>query len=132
MHQCTVSSLFKASAGFASLLAGQLQIVQTVLLCKILQANDPMADCTSQALLDAGKCYACLGPGQLQIIQTQLLCEILQAGGGGGSSCLLCSPTADPVDPPECPCALYYRKDNGRFWYWEADPPNGPNWILFL
>lgn len=105
---------------FANSTTQVLTILQTTLLCKILQNVNPMASCDIQSLLDSGKCFACVPPQQLTIIQTELLCEILQAGGTGGQGCILCG-TSDPVDSPKaaCDCALFYNRTNGSFWYWD-------------
>ena len=106
---------------FGALGSKGLLLAQTVLLCKIWMANDPVANCNVADLMQNAKCFACLTPNQLQVLQTQLLCEILQSGGGGGDSCIFCSTASDPVNVPDCSCALHYRRDIGKFWYWDSD-----------
>lgn len=90
-----------------------------------------MADCSVQTLL-ASACSSGFNgrnQGELLAIIAQLLCEILHAGGGGGQSCLLCSVASDPVDAPTCDCAIYYRKDISKFWYWDAE---ALTWFPFI
>lgn len=117
---CNPFDLLNASACFSCLTGQQLQVVNTVLLCQILQAANPMATCDPQAILTANPCLSNLTGYELAVIQTELLCEILQAGGGGGQSCIICA-NADPTTAPACACALYYRKDNDAVWLWNAD-----------
>lgn len=105
----------------------QLRQITVVLLCRILQESDPMAECDVSSLLTAAKCYSCLSDQQLSMLQTQLLCEILNAGGTG-SSCLLCG-AVDPVNAPSCDCALYYNRATQSFWYWDS---GGPAWVLLV
>lgn len=118
MATCSTSDLLEDARCFACLSSGELELVNTVLLCRILQANDPMASCDVNDLLADANCFACLLPGQLQLLQTQLLCEILSAGGGGGSSCISCG-AVDPTADPNCTCALYYNTATSSFWYWD-------------
>lgn len=107
----------------------QLQMVNTALLCQILQAANPMATCDPAALLESAKCFAgCASPAQLMLIQTQLLCEILAVGGGGGGgggSGVTCLDASDPVDAPTTGCGIAYRKDNGNIFIWD-----GAAWVL--
>jgi len=128
MATCTTSELLQEAACFNCLSPGQLELVKAVLLCRILQSNDPMASCDVQGLLRDANCFSCLFPFQLQLIQTQLLCEILSSGGGGGSSCLLCG-AADPVVDPACECALFYNRTTGSFWYWDD---TGVSWVRLI
>src|SRR4029077_19623918 len=108
MASCNPTDLLAASSCFACLPTGQLQAVMAVLLCRILQAANPVASCDPKTLLQDASCFACLPSGQLQIIQTQLLCEILHSGGtGGGGTSLLCGSGA-PVTAPSSTCAIYY------------------------
>jgi len=130
MATCSPSQLLAISSEFDLQPALLLQI-QTSLLCQILQQSNPMADCSVQSLLTSSNCFGCLTIPQLYIIQTQLLCEILHAGGGGGQSCLTCSIDTDPVDPPLCDCAIHYRKDISKFWYWDAETAGG-TWFPFI
>lgn len=76
MATCAVQPLLDDAACFAATTAGQLQWLQTVLLCRILQALDPMAECDVQGLLDDAACFAALPAGVLQLVQAQLLCNI--------------------------------------------------------
>ena len=119
MASCSVQDLLSASSCFACLPAGQLAIIEVTLLCKQLQAINPVANCSPAELLRDGSCFACLSPGELAIIRTQLQCEILNAGGGSGNSCLLCG-VIDPVAVPSCACAIYFRTDTGTFFYWNT------------
>jgi len=128
MATCTTSELMQQAAELSGLSPGQLELVKTVLLCRILHLNNPMASCDVQDLLNDANCFACLFPFQLSVIQTQLLCEILTAGGGGGASCLLCG-NADPVDAPNCACALYYNMLTSSFWYWDS---NLATWAMLI
>lgn len=119
MATCTTSDLMQQASELSGLSPGQLELVKTVILCRILHLNNPMASCDVQDLLNDANCFSCLFPYQLSLIQTQLLCEILTSGGGSGSSCLLCG-AVDPVNPPACACALYYNYATGSFWYWDS------------
>jgi len=118
MATCSAQDLLTAANCFDCLTPFQLQLARTSLLCQILQQRQHMASCDAQSLLDSAKCLDCLTPNQLALVSTQLLCEILNAGGGSG--CLVCSENTDPVDAPDCDCALAYRSDNGRLWFWSA------------
>lgn len=129
MATCSPADLITESACFCGLDNRALQLVQLALLCKLWQFNDPMAQCNVDSLMASAKCFNCLTSREIQSVQTQLLCEILHSGGGSGTTCTLCG-DADPVDTPEnCDCAIYYRKDTGNFWYWDADLVQ---WVLFL
>jgi hypothetical protein len=120
MATCTTSDLLQEAACFSCLSPIQLELIQTAMLCRILQNVDPMANCDVNTLLESANCFTCLFPFQLQVVQTQLLCEILNSGGGLGSSCLLCG-DSDPVETPLCECALYYNKSTSSFWYWDSN-----------
>jgi len=107
---------------FDCLLPGQLELVKVLLLCRILQTNNPQMTCDPQTLLAAANCFNCLSPYQLQLVQTQLFCEILHSGGGG-QSCLYCS-TGPPNFVPACDCALYLDKTVKTaisLWAWYSD-----------
>lgn len=134
MAQCDTAALFQASAAFTGLSPYQLQLVNTALLCKILQANNPVATCNVQSLISASACFACVPAGQLALINTQLLCEILHAGSGGASASLTCGSGAPVAAPPAgVTCALYYDSDAtsptaGSFWFWDN---TGVAWVRF-
>lgn len=88
------------------------------LLCRILQASNPMATCDPQTLLQDAKCFVPLPADQRQAIMVQLLCEILQGGGTGGT-CIVClEGSAAPTDPATCPCSIAYN-GLGQFWFWD-------------
>ncbi len=88
------------------------------LLCKILQAGNPMASCDPATLLLDAKCFICLTPQQQMAIQTQLLCEILQ-GAGPTETCIECGVGA-PTDPAPCDCSIYYSLEpNPGVWVWD-------------
>lgn len=120
MATCSAQDLLNVAKCFSCLSPYQLALIQTSLLCQILQNSNPVATCDIQSLTNSAKCFWGVAPGQLAIIQTQLLCEILNAGGASGSGCLLCSQASNPVDAPACDCALFYRRDTGTMWYWDA------------
>lgn len=115
---------------FAQLDSWQLRLVNTSLLCQILQAHNPMATCDIQSLLNDANCFACLGEKELTTIQTQLLCEILN--GGSTSACITCVDAA-PVDDPGCDCAIAYGRVGtavaGYWWQWDSA---GAKWDLVL
>lgn len=127
MANCNPQNLLETANCFSCMTEPQLSLIKVGLLCQILQNANPMASCDPQSLLDSARCFECLTPYQLHIIVTQLLCEILHAGSGSG--CLLCSQSSDPVDAPECDCAIFYRRDNGNFWYWDATLVD---WVLYI
>jgi hypothetical protein len=115
---------------FACLAMDQLQMVNTALLCQLLQTLSPMATCDPATLLESAKCFAgCASPAQLMVIQTQLLCEILAVAGGigpGGGSGVTCGVGA-PAAPPSGTCGIYYSTDTGSIYIWD-----GAAWILRL
>jgi hypothetical protein len=96
--------------------------MELVLLCRWLKFLDPMADCSPQSLLSDASCFGCYTVGDQQMVRLQLLCEILQAGGGSGSSCIVCG-DANPVADPNCDCAYGYNRLTGAEFVW--DDPNG-------
>ena len=119
MATCNPSDLVQAGKCFMALPPNQREAIQTVLLCRILKASNPMAACDPSTLMADAKCFASLPPNQLQAIQTQLLCEILQ-GGATGETCIVC---VDGDEPPTeistCDCALAYNMQ-GQFWAWNS------------
>jgi len=131
MAQCSVQELLSIAACWDCNLTGgnfQLQRLQTVLLCQILQELNPLASCAVPELIGAANAngFSKVTPYELQLLQTQLLCEILHAGGGAGQSCLLCG-TGAPTEDPGCDCAIYYDKGTQEFWDW-----NGASWDKFI
>ncbi len=116
---CETNALFYEARCFAGLTGFQLQLINTQLLCQILNGKTTPVNCDAQQLLDASSCFACLTPFELQIIQTELLCEILQSGGAGGKTCLDCG-IVDPVAAPPCNCAMYYNSLTGSMWIWDS------------
>lgn len=118
MAACSTEELLSEASCFACYPSPQLDLMRMVMLCRWLKLLDPMANCSPSSLLEDAACFGCHTAGELLIIQTQLLCEILQAGGGTGSSCILCG-TVDPVADPDCDCAYYYRTDTGAEWIWD-------------
>lgn len=121
MAQCDVQTLMTQAGCFSSCLRyGQQMYVELALLCKILQALDPMASCDVQTLLNNAKCFACLQPSEMDIVRLQLLCEIsdgITGGGlGGGMSCGPADPVAAPSDPTKC--SIYANTTNDSLWYW--------------
>lgn len=90
-----------------------------------ISTGNPVPD-TTQALLTEANCLTCLvPPGLVPALMIQAIRAIPVIGG---SSCLLCSIDTDPTDPPDCPCALHYRKDNSTLFYWYAELGQ---WFLF-
>jgi len=124
---CSVPDLMGISQCFDCLHDRQLRLVTTSLLCQILLDRNPMASCDVQSLLSSANCFSCLSEHQLATIQAQLLCEILNAGGSG-EGCILCG-DVDPVDVPDCSCALAYNRTNGSFWYWDGTLAQ---WVLLI
>lgn len=120
MATCDTSELMASSNCFSCLEPYQLQLINTSLLCQILQAYTPMASCDVSALLASSNCFACLQPAQLLWLQTQLLCEILAvAGGGAGGGAVTCG-LVNPVAAPTTTCGIYYRTDTGSIWLWDG------------
>lgn len=76
MATCSPQELLDDAPCFNALAPGQWQLVQLVLLCRILQALDPVATCNVQSLLDEAACFGALTPGQWRVVELQLLCEI--------------------------------------------------------
>ncbi len=134
MAQCNPKSLREIACanGFECLDERGLGIVTAVIFCQILQANNPMAQCDANSIMQAActSGISCLNEKELKIVLAQLACEILQSGGGSGTSCLLCG-VGDPVDVPECTCALYYDKDAATFWGWDNRAPT-PHWFPLI
>lgn len=123
MAVCSPQTLLNDAACFACLqnAPGMLELVKTSLLCRILQALDPMATCDVQSLLNDAACFSCLqnAPGMLDIIQAQLLCNISEAISGGGASGITCG-TEDPTEAPSGTCGVYYRTDTGAVFIWDG------------
>lgn len=84
MATCVPNEVLAEGACFDCLDPWQLEVAKAVLLCRILQASDPMASCDINDLLSEGACFNCLAPAQMQVVQSQLLCNIEANGGGGG------------------------------------------------
>ena len=126
MATCNTNSLLAQAGCFSCLAMDQLQLVNTALLCQILQATNPMASCDVSTLLASARCFeGCTTPAQLMLIQTQLLCEILALSGGDtGGSGVGCG-VVDPVAAPAGGCGIYYRTDTGSVWIWD-----GAAWVL--
>ena len=119
MATCSITDLTAASACFTQLMGAQATAVELSLLCKILQAANPMASCDVQSLLSDASCFMCLRPGQADAVRLQLLCDILQVGGTG-STCLLGIPgTGTPPATAPCPASLAYN-EAGQFWFWDS------------
>src|SRR5690348_660855 len=79
MATCNVQSLMDDAPCFNALVPGQWQLVELVLLCRILQALDPLASCNIQSLLDDAACFNELMPGQQRLAELVLLCNISTA-----------------------------------------------------
>lgn len=129
MATCSVQDLMAVANFFNGLTGYQLALISTSLLCKILQNSNPVATCDVSSLLNDARCFECLTPYQNALIQSQLLCEILNAGGSSGAGCLLCSAASNPVNPPTCDCALFYRRDTGAMWFWDVGLGQ---WVLLI
>lgn len=132
MASCDPQTLLASANAFAALPWGLLEAAKAVLLCKILQTNNPMASCDVQSLLKDAACFACLQPFQMQLVQTQLLCEILHAGGSS-TTCLVCQ-SGPPVLPATCECSLSWDSNPnsatfGSFWFWDN---TDQQWIPFI
>lgn len=74
MASCNVTDLLSRASAFAGLSPGQLQAIQTQLLCEIAESSG--ASCNVATLLAAANRFLALEPGQLLTIKAQLLCEI--------------------------------------------------------
>lgn len=119
MATCNPTELVQAGRCFIGLQGQQSQAIMLALLCKILQASNPMATCDPVELMQDAKCFTCLTPQQMMAVQTQLLCEILQ-GGGSGQTCIVCLDGSEaPVDAAPCPCSIAYNMI-GQFWFWNS------------
>lgn len=92
MATCSVQDLATDAACFAAETTGQLDALQAVLLCRILQVLDPTMECDVQDLMNDAACFAALPAGMLRLVQLQLLCEI-----NGNISAAL--PGCTPTDP---------------------------------
>lgn len=109
---------------FPCIPTGMAGYIKLALLCAI--ANGATMDCSAQNLVNQANCLMCQIPqGMVDTIQIYLLCQI--AGGGTGGSAGVTCGTSDPITPPSGSCGIYYRTDNGGFWYW-----NGSAWIQFI
>ena len=129
MATCSINELLNAGRCFGNLLAGQTPAVELALLCKILQAVNPMATCDIQSLVRDASCFFCLTPGQASAVRLQLLCEILHGGGTGGQSCIVCvDADGTPTDPAPCDCSIGYNQV-GQFWFWSSLTST---WVPFI
>ena len=123
MATCDTQEILSDASCFSCYPPGQLELMRMVILCRMLNALNPMANCSPSSLLESAACFACHTTGELAIINTQLLCDIREAIGNGQQTCLLCG-TDDPSETPACNCALYYKvlpDLNLELWYWDAD-----------
>lgn len=121
MATCDSTTLLEIACenGLSCLDERNLTIATAVIFCQILQAANPMAQCDANSILQSAcnSGISCLGDRDLKVVMVQLACEILQAGGGGGNSCLLCG-DVNPVDAPDCACAIYYNRISKGFFIW--------------
>lgn len=91
-----------------------------------VSTGNPVPD-TTQALLAEANCLTCLVP--MGLVPALMIQAIRLIPSSGGQSCLTCSVDTDPVDPPTCSCAIHYRKDISKFWYWDAEQVT---WFPFI
>lgn len=117
MAVCDANDFLDRSRCFDCMTMEQKMAVQLAISCAIMQKVNPMTTCDVNELLDSARCFMCLTPEQMMAVNLQLNCEILNAGVTGGKSCVICADT-DPVDDPDCSCALGYNRSTGSLWYW--------------
>lgn len=134
MSACNPFDLLNTAGCFNNLTSYQLQVVETALLCSILQQANPVATCDPLAILEANPCMSNLTPYQLQVISAELLCEILQVGGGGGANACLVAQSGGPVAPCPVSFGIGYDPDTtsptvGQFWYWDQ---TDSAWVKFI
>lgn len=90
-------------------------------------ANGDVVPTDSDAILNEARCLqSCIPAG---MVPYALLVQISKITGGTGQSCLFCEDATDANGVPPCDCALWYRKDNGRVWYWDSGLAT---WIVLL
>lgn len=114
----------QAKCLFSCVPPGMVPYAKIAILCATL--NSTVMDCSAQNLVNQALCLEnCIPRGMVQYVELALLCAINNGGssGGGGATC----GTSDPIAAPSGSCGIYYRTDNGGFWYW-----NGSAWIQFI
>lgn len=124
MATCDLETAAADSVCFECAPVDKLAAMSVSLLCKVLQALDPMATCDPETIADDAKCFECFDLQKLMAIQAKLLCDISENIGGGGAAgtgCVLCD-DSDPVEAPtDCSCALWYNYSNTTLWFWRSD-----------
>ncbi len=109
---------------------GLSKYIKLALLCAAV--NSQTMDCSAQNLVNQALCLqTCIPPGMVDAIEISLLCTLVNniaagGGGGGGTGSVLCG-VIDPVAAPTGSCAIYYRSDTAKFWFWD-----GAAWQVFL
>lgn len=98
-----------------------VQIAILIRLACAIRDGETVA-CDPQSLINDANCILqCVPQGMTLAALIPVFCDIANGGGGGGGvSCVLCGTGADPVAAPgTCTCAVYFRTDNGSFFYWD-------------
>lgn len=128
MPSCNVQALMAGSGGFNAVAATPYQLTKLVLLCHAIQQLNPAMTCNVPALMKDAACFCAVANTPFEKVELQLLCELVNAISGtiSGVTGVNCG-QADPVAPPVSGCTIYYRSDNGAFWFW-----NGSAWIQFI
>ena len=98
--------------GFQGLSERELVLAQIALLGRIWGGD--MTDVG--ALLREAACFQCLSELQLQYVLGQLLVNIRDKPGSG---CIVCG-LSDPVEAPDCDCALAYNRVTSALFYWDS------------
>lgn len=121
MAVCATQPLLDDASCFFALMPGQWEVVKLALLCRILQAIDPVASCNVQTLMNDAACFFALKGGEWKALELQLLCEISTAlGASGGCVVFAKRHAADFADPngnvTGCPGDVYVRTSTGVLW----------------
>lgn len=137
MASCSVQELADdAACFFAVALPGISEALELTLLCRILQAIDPVASCDVQSLMDEANCFfPVVKGGEWKALQLQLLCNISAAlGASGGCTVFARRHVADFADPngnvTGCPGDVYVQTSTGALWKKVSGENTNTGWVV--
>lgn len=128
MATCNVPLLMQGASGFNAVTETPAQRAILALLCQTIQTVDPAMTCNAASIMQDAKCWCAVTDSPFEKALLQLLCVLTNTitGNISGVTGVNCG-TGDPVAAPSNSCTIYYRSDNGAFWFW-----NGSTWVQFI
>lgn len=128
MPTCNLAFLMQGAGGFNAVTETPAQRAILALLCQAIRTADPAMTCDAATIMKDGACWCAVTETPFEKALLQLLCVLTTtlSGGISGVTGVNCG-TADPVAAPVAGCTIYYRSDNGAFWFW-----NGSTWVQFI